>query len=700
MSDLEIACPEPDSQELGAEEVATVHEEVGKLPDRYRLAVVLCHFEGLTHAEAARRLGCASGTVGSLVTRARDMLRSRLARRGFSSGAVLLARALEPKLAKAVVPLTLERSTIQAALVFASNRTGAVGIASSAAVDLARGTLRTMSLTKLTGAVAVIFALSTLAIGVGDLSTAAPRAVDSPAAGQLAQPPDQHSERLTPTPTPASPQLPGAMGQPPPWLIKEAPFDITAYFAAPPTAENAAPRYLDALFEFGAEMAVCFPEGPERESRKQAAEKRTVQFYEIFSAMRKNPNAVSGARIDAMLEEFETGFRKLTWAQQRPRCVFQTAHGVTARVPHAMVARQVARVAVLKVRRERERGEVDAAIRDLARLLRLSRDLLPRGGMIIDLVSASIEGSASKEIILPLLTTPGLTIEHCDRLLALLADHESRSVDPYIEGLRAEYVYQRMTLHDLVFEQDRLRKEWNSLGNPAGPSIVAEIVEPTFFVMLGGNGQMPQPGVGQRVKSAVVQMMALKNIADLDARMARTTPEELSQQVDKLNEYYRSLQDFAGAPYLERIRRSATRPPSLSSIDLRTRVTRGLLPATSSFEEALARWKATMRVTQGLVAVRRWQLRHGGKRRRLSKLPSVNPAFRRSRPTPTTSGRSASPWLEASRPSIPSAKTVGTTEVRPKPSGHPMWVTFCCGFPDPETRGTKNPGLIAPGFIS
>ena len=107
-------------------------------------------------------------------------------------------------------------------------------------------------------------------------------------------------------------------------------------------------------------------------------------------------------------------------------------------------------------------------------------------------------------------------------------------------------------------------------------------------------------------------MMSLKNIADLDARMARTTPEELSQQVEKLNEYYRSLQGLAGVPYLERIRRSSAQPPTLRAIDLRTRVTRGLLPATSSFEEAMARWKATMRVTQGLVAVRRWQLHHGG----------------------------------------------------------------------------------------
>ena len=41
-----------------------LHEEIGRLPDWYRTAVVLCDLEGLTHEVAARRLGCPTGTVG------------------------------------------------------------------------------------------------------------------------------------------------------------------------------------------------------------------------------------------------------------------------------------------------------------------------------------------------------------------------------------------------------------------------------------------------------------------------------------------------------------------------------------------------------------------------------------------------------------------------------------------------------------
>jgi len=38
-----------------------LHEEVDQLPEKYRVPVVLCYFQGLTHEEAARRLGWPPG---------------------------------------------------------------------------------------------------------------------------------------------------------------------------------------------------------------------------------------------------------------------------------------------------------------------------------------------------------------------------------------------------------------------------------------------------------------------------------------------------------------------------------------------------------------------------------------------------------------------------------------------------------------
>ena len=68
---------------------ATVHQEVSRLPEKYRAAVVLCYFEGLTHDEAAARLSWPVGTVRSRLSRARDRLRSRLTRRGVTAPSAL-----------------------------------------------------------------------------------------------------------------------------------------------------------------------------------------------------------------------------------------------------------------------------------------------------------------------------------------------------------------------------------------------------------------------------------------------------------------------------------------------------------------------------------------------------------------------------------------------------------------------------------
>ena len=69
------------------EEIAALHEEVDRLPQRLRAPIVLCYLEGLTH-DAARRLRWPIGTVSSRMARARDLLRARLIRRGIAYAAI------------------------------------------------------------------------------------------------------------------------------------------------------------------------------------------------------------------------------------------------------------------------------------------------------------------------------------------------------------------------------------------------------------------------------------------------------------------------------------------------------------------------------------------------------------------------------------------------------------------------------------
>jgi RNA polymerase sigma factor (sigma-70 family) len=70
---------EPDSHEIAA----VLHQELARMPERCRAAVVLCYLEGLTCEAAAQRLGWPVGTVKSRLARGRDRLLRRLIRRGF-----------------------------------------------------------------------------------------------------------------------------------------------------------------------------------------------------------------------------------------------------------------------------------------------------------------------------------------------------------------------------------------------------------------------------------------------------------------------------------------------------------------------------------------------------------------------------------------------------------------------------------------
>ena len=47
------------------DEVEALHEEIDRLPERYRAAIVLCDLQGLTHEEAARRLGRPVSTIST-----------------------------------------------------------------------------------------------------------------------------------------------------------------------------------------------------------------------------------------------------------------------------------------------------------------------------------------------------------------------------------------------------------------------------------------------------------------------------------------------------------------------------------------------------------------------------------------------------------------------------------------------------------
>src|SRR5207302_3423191 len=66
------------------ETAQVVDEEIDRLPERLRRAVVLCYLDGRTTEHAAEILGCPRGTGLSRLSTARERLRDRPSRRGLT----------------------------------------------------------------------------------------------------------------------------------------------------------------------------------------------------------------------------------------------------------------------------------------------------------------------------------------------------------------------------------------------------------------------------------------------------------------------------------------------------------------------------------------------------------------------------------------------------------------------------------------
>ena len=70
---------------------AELHDEIDRLPEKFRQPIILCYLQGQTQPQAARTLGWPLGTVQIRLHRGRERLRSRLTRRG--AGAIALTSA-------------------------------------------------------------------------------------------------------------------------------------------------------------------------------------------------------------------------------------------------------------------------------------------------------------------------------------------------------------------------------------------------------------------------------------------------------------------------------------------------------------------------------------------------------------------------------------------------------------------------------
>jgi RNA polymerase sigma factor (sigma-70 family) len=148
---------------------SVLDEEVGRLPEPFRAAFVLCVLQGKSGPEAATELGVKEGTMSSRLTRARKQLQQQLSRRGIQLSALLAALSLAEGGVKAAVPAALAHATICSGLLTAAGETAA-GVIPPHVAALAAGVTRAMLLTKAKIATAAFVAVSLFATGAGVLT--------------------------------------------------------------------------------------------------------------------------------------------------------------------------------------------------------------------------------------------------------------------------------------------------------------------------------------------------------------------------------------------------------------------------------------------------------------------------------------------------------------------------------------------------
>lgn len=142
-------------------------EELTKLPDKYRLPIVLCDLEGRSRREVARQLKIPEGTLSSRLTTARRTLAKRLSRRGLALSIASMAALLSQNASSAYVAPALVAGTVKAAALLATGQAMATGVVSISVIALKEGVLKAMLISKLKAAVSLLVMVAAVGLGGG-----------------------------------------------------------------------------------------------------------------------------------------------------------------------------------------------------------------------------------------------------------------------------------------------------------------------------------------------------------------------------------------------------------------------------------------------------------------------------------------------------------------------------------------------------
>jgi RNA polymerase sigma factor (sigma-70 family) len=190
------APPDPLDELSVRELLAILDEELQRLPDGYRVPLILCCLEGRTQEEAARQLGWTPGAVKGRLERGRAKLHRRLVGRGLTLATVLAALEAAQGMASAArMPAGFAPAALLATARGTPGTGGTDGGIATEVVALAEEGMRSMAMTKTKVALALLLAAGVVA-GVGALAQQ-----ESPASQrnekQLAEP-EARSKKVEP----------------------------------------------------------------------------------------------------------------------------------------------------------------------------------------------------------------------------------------------------------------------------------------------------------------------------------------------------------------------------------------------------------------------------------------------------------------------------------------------------------------------